>query len=387
MKKINIGLFIDTFYPMIDGVILVVDNYAKRLSKYANVFVFAPRIPHKRYDDSVFNYKVIRCRSMDVSFVDYSLPLPDFDIKFKKELEKCDLDIVHIHSPATLGRIGVNYAIRHNIPVVATMHSQYKQDFMRATKSKYISNKLTNSIIKLFEKCDECWTMNNEIARIFQEDYGYKKRLKIINNATDMEFSKEKEKTDKELNKLYGIKKDEFVLLFVGRINKLKNIDLIINSLRKVKSKYKMLFVGSGQDEDYLKNKINKYNLSDRVIMCGRVKDREELAAYYARADLFLFPSFYDSNSLVQLEAASQKTPTLFVKGSATAAKVIDDVNGFIANNNPDSYANKIDEILSNGGFLKEVGENAYNDLYVRWDDEVQKIYESYLRIIESRDK
>ena len=387
MKKINIGLFIDTFYPMIDGVILVVDNYAKRLSKYANVFVFAPRIPHKRYDDSVFNYKVIRCRSMDVSFVDYSLPLPDFDIKFKKELEKCDLDIVHIHSPATLGRIGVNYAIRHNIPVVATMHSQYKQDFMRATKSKYISNKLTNSIIKLFEKCDECWTMNNEIARIFQEDYGYKKQLKIINNATDMEFSKEKEKTDKELNKLYGIKKDEFVLLFVGRINKLKNIDLIINSLRKVKSKYKMLFVGSGQDEDYLKNKINKYNLSDRVIMCGRVKDREELAAYYARADLFLFPSFYDSNSLVQLEAASQKTPTLFVKGSATAAKVINDVNGFIANNNPDSYANKIDEILSNGGFLKEVGENAYNDLYVRWDDEVQKIYESYLRIIESRDK
>lgn len=387
MKKINIGLFIDTFYPMIDGVILVVDNYAKRLSKYANVFVFAPRIPHKRYDDSVFNYKVIRCRSMDVSFVDYSLPLPDFDIKFKKELEKCDLDIVHIHSPATLGRIGVNYAIRHNIPVVATMHSQYKQDFMRATKSKYISNKLTNSIIKLFEKCDECWTMNNEIARIFQEDYGYKKQLKIINNATDMELSKEKEKTDKELNKLYGIKKDEFVLLFVGRINKLKNIDLIINSLRKVKSKYKMLFVGSGQDEDYLKNKINKYNLSDRVIMCGRVKDREELAAYYARADLFLFPSFYDSNSLVQLEAASQKTPTLFVKGSATAAKVIDDVNGFIANNNPDSYANKIDEILSNGGFLKEVGENAYNDLYVRWDDEVQKIYESYLRIIESRDK
>ncbi len=387
MKKINIGLFIDTFYPMIDGVILVVDNYAKRLSKYANVFVFAPRIPHKRYDDSVFNYKVIRCRSMDVSFVDYSLPLPDFDIKFKKELEKCDLDIVHIHSPATLGRIGVNYAIRHNIPVVATMHSQYKQDFMRVTKSKYISNKLTNSIIKLFEKCDECWTMNNEIARIFQEDYGYKKQLKIINNATDMEFSKEKEKTDKELNKLYGIKKDEFVLLFVGRINKLKNIDLIINSLRKVKSKYKMLFVGSGQDEDYLKNKINKYNLSDRVIMCGRVKDREELTAYYARADLFLFPSFYDSNSLVQLEAASQKTPTLFVKGSATAAKVIDDVNGFIANNNPDSYANKIDEILSNGGFLKEVGENAYNDLYVRWDDEVQKIYESYLRIIESRDK
>ena len=39
MDKINIGYFIDTFYPMIDGVIMVVDNYAKRLSKYANVYV------------------------------------------------------------------------------------------------------------------------------------------------------------------------------------------------------------------------------------------------------------------------------------------------------------------------------------------------------------
>ena len=48
MNKINIGLFIDTFYPMIDGVIMVVDNYAKRLSKYANVYVFAPSSPKEQ---------------------------------------------------------------------------------------------------------------------------------------------------------------------------------------------------------------------------------------------------------------------------------------------------------------------------------------------------
>ena len=42
-KKITIGLFIDTFFPMIDGVTMVVDNYAKRLSEYANIIVFAPK--------------------------------------------------------------------------------------------------------------------------------------------------------------------------------------------------------------------------------------------------------------------------------------------------------------------------------------------------------
>ena len=41
-KKITIGLFIDVFYPMVDGVVVVVDNYAKQLSQKANVFVFAP---------------------------------------------------------------------------------------------------------------------------------------------------------------------------------------------------------------------------------------------------------------------------------------------------------------------------------------------------------
>ena len=97
MRKINIGLFIDTYFPMIDGVIMVVDNYAKRLSKYANVYVFAPRIPKTKYNDSIFNYKVIRCKSIDISFIDYALPLPDFDKKFKEKLNNCNLDIIHIH--------------------------------------------------------------------------------------------------------------------------------------------------------------------------------------------------------------------------------------------------------------------------------------------------
>ena len=51
MKKYNIGLFIDTFYPMIDGVVMVVDNYAKRLSKIANVIVFVPEYKGMYFDD------------------------------------------------------------------------------------------------------------------------------------------------------------------------------------------------------------------------------------------------------------------------------------------------------------------------------------------------
>lgn len=387
MKKINIGFFVDTFFPMIDGVIMVVDNYAKRLSKYANVYVFAPASPGEIYDDTKFNYHVIRCKSLGLSFIDYSLPIPDLDSKFKNELNGIKLDLIHIHSPFTIGRMGVKYALNHNIPLVATFHSQYRQDFFRATKSNFMANHLTRIIIKMFNKCDECWTMNKDIARIFFKEYGYKTMPKLINNATEMVPIKNVKASNEKINKLYNISSDEKVLLFVGRINKLKNIDLIIESLRHVKNiNYKMLFIGNGQDERYLNLLIDRYKLNDKVIMCGRIINREILAEYYARADLFLFPSMYDSNSLVQIEAASQKTPTLFVEGSATSSKVEDGVNGFIAENNSKKYALKIEKILNNDKLLKKVSENAFKDLYISWDDEVENVYKEYLRLIESRD-
>ena len=69
-NKITIGIFSDSFYPMTDGVVMVVDNYARRLAKYANVIVFAPSYFGNKYDDNVFPYKVVRCNSLKVFFLD-----------------------------------------------------------------------------------------------------------------------------------------------------------------------------------------------------------------------------------------------------------------------------------------------------------------------------
>ena len=268
------------------------------------------------------------------------------------------------------------------------MHSQYKQDFIRATKSNIISNILIKHIIKIFEKCDECWTLNEEIKRIFIKDYGYTKDIRIINNATDMLPSNNINESRERINKLYNLTNKEIIFLFVGRINKLKNIDLIIDSLSKLRmNNFKMIFVGTGQDENYLKNIINQKKLLDKVILCGKINDRKLLRDYYVRADLFLFPSLYDSSSLVQIEAASQKTPTLFVDKSVTSAKVTNNVDGFFAKNNSDDYARRIDEIFTNKKLYNEVCKKAYNNLYINWDDEIENIYKLYLNIIERSDK
>lgn len=388
-NKITIGLFIDTFFPMIDGVTIVVDNYAKRLTKYANVIVFAPEYPKAQYDDSKFLYKVVRCKSVKMPIIDYSLPMPKIDKKFMHELNNTKLDIVHIHSPFTIGKIGVEYAKKNNVPAIATMHSQYKKDFLRAVKFEPLANLLTKVIIRQYNKCDECWAVNSEIAKIYYEEYKYKKLPKVMGNATDMKLVENMEQAKKLINEKYNISPDEEVFLFVGRINNLKNVFLIANSLKILKEKYnpkfKMLFVGSGQDEDELKSIIDKNNMNQDIIMCGKISDRELLANIYARADLFLFPSLYDASSIVQIEAASQKTPTLFVEGAATTATITENVNGFISQNNEEDFAEKINEIINNKALYDSVCENVYKDIYINWDSQVSKVFDSYMEIISER--
>ena len=96
----KVGLFIDTWYPMVDGVIKVVDNYARRLVQYCDVVVFCPEAKgFDRKEDEKLPYKILRCSSLPLITTDYDLPTPALDPRFEAQLIKSGIDIVHIHSP------------------------------------------------------------------------------------------------------------------------------------------------------------------------------------------------------------------------------------------------------------------------------------------------
>ena len=382
-KKLKIGLFLDTFFPMVDGVIMVVDNYAKRLSKFCDVTVFT--INSKKKCDRKFDYKIVRCKSLRLLAIDYDIPTPKFDKNFNKILKESNLDIVHIHSPFAIGALGVKYAKKHNIPAIATMHSQFKKDFYRSTKSKKLTNILLKHIMKVFNKCDVCYGVNDKISEIFY-DYGAKTMPLVQRNGTDMLPIEDKAAAIKLVNEKYGLNEDTTVFLFVGRINALKNIYFILEALEKLKDKnFKMFYVGEGQDFEELEKRVKKSSIADNVILTGKITDRELLKAIYLRAKLFLFPSMYDASSLVQIEAASQGTPTIFLKNSATSATVTDNVNGFLSEPTTEKFAEKIEEILADDELYKKVQEGAVRDLYVTWDDCVKEMYQKYLQAIEDK--
>lgn len=387
-KKITIGLFGDSFFPLVDGVSSVMDNYAKNLMKYANVIVFVPQMTTLlKYDDSVFPYKVVRCNSIKIPLTDYSFPMPRTTINFMKELKSYKLDLIHIHSPFIIGKYALKYAKKYNIPVIGTMHSQFKRDFQRYFKDTKLTDALLKRVISVFNDCDECWAVNAEVGRLFHQEYGYKTMPYVTKNATDFKLLEKRNISNNLVNKKYNLKNNELVFLYVGRINKIKNILFIIDALKILKDKnikFKMLFVGIGQDQELLEEHIMDNSLEKEIIFCGKIEDRELLRSIYARSYLLLFPSLYDTNSLVQIEAASQKVPTVFIE-SVTSSGVINGINGFISNSDVVEYSNLIIKILKDKKLYDKVKESAYRDLCINWEDYIKEVYNRYLFIIENK--
>ena len=173
VKKIKVGLFIDNYFPSIDGVVMVVDNYARNLD--AEVIVVAPLIDENYVDN--FPYKIIRIKSINVPLTKYKLSVVDKEIK--EQLIKEHFDIIHIHSPFTIGHLGIAVAKECNIPVVGTMHTQFRKEFKRYTHSNLFSDITMQKIVDTFSRCNMCYAVNNGVKQVFRE-YGFKKDIEFI---------------------------------------------------------------------------------------------------------------------------------------------------------------------------------------------------------------
>ena len=387
-KRLKIGIFMDNFYPTIDGVVLVIDNLAKMLAKFNDVTVV---VPYTSSVDEDFTrpYDVIRIGSIPVPFSEYRVGKVTTKISkdYKKLLEK-EFDIIHIHSPFTIGKLGLKIAKELNIPCIATMHTRFDFEIRKIVNNKLVVKEVIKKLIKIYNKSDKCIAVNNAMVKVFKE-YGYKYEPVVIYNGTDLLPLKEKEKNISRVNKLYDINKDDVVFLFVGRLTDIKNIFFILDSLKLLKDdgiKFKMLYVGTGPDENKLKSEIKKYDMEDSVILTGRLTDRILLSSIYARADLFLFPSLFDASSLVQIEAAVNETPGLFIEGSVTSDTVINDVSGFTSKLDKMEYKNRIKEIIDDKKNLKRVSINARKMLGKNWKEIADETYNLYISEISKKE-
>ena len=265
--------------------------------------------------------------------------------------------------------------------MVATFHSKYRDDFSQTLSSKVVVDQIIKRIVSFYEKADEVWVPQASVKDVIK-DYGYKGNVEVVPNGSDL-VADYPEAYFVEARKQLGIQPDDFVCLFVGQHVWQKNVRLIIEALERVKdTPFKMFFVGNGYAADEMKRLVREKGLNDKITFVGTVTDRERVKRYYAAADLFLFPSLYDTDGLVVKEAAALQTPSVVVE-TATAASVIkDNENGFLIPNEVEAFANRLRELIHDPQRVRMVGVQASRTLVRSWEDVVGEVLERYNRLI-----
>ena len=377
----TIGIFNDSFPPIMDGVSLAARNYAYWLhQKKQSVCVITPKSPN--YSDNE-PFPIYRYTSIPIlGRKPYRIGIPDIDFSFKNEINKISFSLVHAHCPFSAGRLALRVAKKQKIPFVATFHSKYRDDFEHSVYNKFVAKQMTNEIIRFYEKADEVWIPQASVEETIRE-YGFKGKVEVVDNGNDFASNNPVEPIKKAARLALNIPEKEMVFLFVGQHIWEKNTRLIIESLALIKNlEFTMFFIGIGYAASNLKQLADDLGLKDKVKFIGMITDREIMKQYYAAADLFLFPSIYENAPLVIREAGALHTPSVLVKGSSSAENIIDNFNGFLVENSSESFSSKLRELIASPEKIHNAGFNASKSIARSWESIAEEVLDRYKNLM-----
>lgn len=384
-EKVNVGLFCDCFPPVMDGVSVCMENYAYWLQKkVGGVDVITPSVPGVDY--GVHDYKVLDYISVPVPMRHpYVTGIAEVDPVLLAKIAKTRFKILHAHCPFSSGLTAMRISRIQDVPLVATFHSKYKDDFARVMP-KLAAEAAIKLIIEYYEHADLVWVPQESVIDVIRE-YGYKGKVEVMDNGSDL-VADYPEKYFVEARQSLGIAPDEFVLLFVGQHIWEKNPRLIIESLSRIPDvKFRMYFVGTGYAESEMKQLVSEKGLDSKVTFVGSITEREKIVKYYAASDLFLFPSLYDNAPLVVREAAALHSPSVMAKGATASTILNDGENGFLVENDPDKMAELLRKLIADPQRVHKVGVQASKSIVRSWEDCVDEVIDRYNVLLKSKNK
>ena len=385
MPKLNVCLINDSFPPEIDGVANAVTNYAQIITeKFGSAVVVTPDNPEA--DDSVYPFPVVRYPSVDMTkLVGYRAGFP-FSAAVQKTLEAGNFDIIHSHCPITSTMLARSLRDRIKVPVVMTYHTKFDIDIANAIRGKLLQEEAKALLAANISACDEVWTVSRGAGENLRA-IGYEGDYIVMPNGVDFPQGRVEDALIAQVTEGYDLPENVPVFLFVGRMMWYKGIRIILEGLAKLRESgqdFRMVFVGGGNDKDEIVALTEKLGLSDRVFFSPPIHDRNLIRAWYCRADMFLFPSTFDTNGLVVREAAASGTATVMIRNSCASEGVGDGRNGFCIEENAAAMAAKLEELCRAPEVMQVVGENAQRELYVSWETAVQRAMARYEVVIDN---
>jgi glycosyltransferase involved in cell wall biosynthesis len=223
-------------------------------------------------------------------------------------------------------------------------------------------------------------------------------KIKVIYNGVDPEkYSPQQVSNEKVhgIRQSYGLREDDLMILFLGRLVWVKGVDKLIGAMPHVLQKIpnaKLIIVGLGEMRDYLEKMVQNLKLQDVVKFCFEFLPEEERIAHYAACDVAVFPSLYEPFGIVALEAMSMEKPVVVGASGVSGMREIvipagEDQCGFHVNpNDPPDIAWGIINALQDPERKIWLGRNGRKRVlqHFTWDIIAEKTVGAYKELLEA---
>ena len=332
----TIALFSDSYLPTKSGIVTVVVQLQEQLKKLGHRVILVTvetTDEYETYDPDIYRVHSVALGLGTDQFV--GIPAMHPLINYLRDAK---VDIIHCHTEFGIGKAGLRAAHILKIPAICTTHTMWT-DFYKyyLTFGKLISPRIINGIMKkYYGKFDSLIGVSTKARNYFKADSMLPQMPSvIIPNAIDKEkFQKEhiSEQQKLALRESYGIKPDETMLLFVGRIGEEKRVFELLQvckNVAKKNNKIKMIFVGNGPAYEDMLKKAAAEIASKQIIFTGFI-EWTKVSEYYESADIFVTTSLSEMHSMTILEAQLSGLPIIVRRDESYLDSVFNGDNGYL---------------------------------------------------------
>ncbi len=384
--QMNIAFYTDTYLPAVDGVVTSVNNFAAELEKRGHrVYIFtAGKKDWNGSNDAV--YKVFFAKGVRFSkYPQYTFAVFPYLLASKARTLK--IDVVHVHTPFSMGISGLMASKLNRIPLVGSFHTLFTD---KSVIKEYVSsnsfiegvaNRYSWSYARFFyNKCDVVTAPSSAIEELLHKHKILNTR--VVENGVNTRLFNTGVDGSAVRSALLGAKgSKKKIVMYVGRISPEKKLDVLIEAARLLrKSDLLFAIVGSGPSLEHCRRMVSRYGLGSMFKFLGFI-DNCSLPVYYAASDVFCIPSTFETQGIVSIEAMACGKPVVAADYLALKGLVKDGYNGEkFAPNSPKDCAEKIEKVINNIGRYNGMSATASNYSVESTTDRLVRVYEGAAR-------
>lgn len=219
---LRIAIFTDSYFPILNGVSVSVNLLVEGLRAEGHqVHIYtAGASHHKDTDPNIFRF-----RSIETPWSrGYPLAYPPF-IRMLYRFRQHTYDIIHSHSPFTLGFVGLRWAESHEIPIVATYHTLYDRyaHYLWGLPKRYVRYRIAKHTNFYYNRVAQAMAPSDLSAKWLQR-HSVNTPLHVVPTGIPMGPTFDREQIRHKL----GVTPEQKIMLYVGRLAQEKNLDLLL---------------------------------------------------------------------------------------------------------------------------------------------------------------